>query len=392
VATVAHAARPPLWRNVRVLRFVGQAVFVLLVVIVGRELFLNLDFGVREQGLDLSFDFFQQRAGFAIGEGIEFSPNESFVSAFVVGLVNTIRVAVVGIVLATLLGVVMGVARLSSNWLVRKVAQVYVEIIRNTPVLVQIVFWWGAVVLTLPVIEGGFSLGGVVYVSNRGTALPWFRLEAGAGLWALILAAGAMTAALAWRWRTRVNERTGEAPRRVWWSIGVFLVIAVAGLFLTGTPIRGDVPQLERFGYAGGFQFSPEYTALLLGLVIYTGAFIAEIIRGSIQAVSKGQKEAAEALGLTPGQQLRLVVLPQALRIAIPPLNSQYLNLTKNSSLALAIGYPEMVQVSSTIINQAGRATQILLLVMATYLVLTLTISFLMNLLNRAVTTKGTAQ
>ncbi|HZB03471.1 MAG TPA: ABC transporter permease subunit [Actinomycetota bacterium] len=392
MATVAHAARPPLWRNVRVLRFVGQAAFILLVVIVGRELILNLDFGVREQGLDLSFDFLRQRAGFPIGEGIAYSPNESFVSAFLVGLVNTIRVAVVGIVLATLVGVVMGVARLSSNWLVRKVAQVYVEIIRNTPVLVQIIFWWGAVVLALPVIGGGFSLGGVAYVSNRGTALPWFRLEAGAGLWALILAAGAVTAALAWRWRTRANERTGEPPRRVWWSIGVFLAIAVGGLFLTGTPIRGDVPQVGRFGYAGGIQFSPEYTALLLGLVIYTAAFIAEIIRGSIQAVSKGQKEAAEALGLTPGQQLRLVVLPQALRIAIPPLNSQYLNLTKNSSLALAIGYPEIVQVSSTIINQAGRATQILLLMMATYLVLTLTISFLMNLLNRAVTTKGTAR
>ena len=392
MATVAHAARPPLWRNVRVLRFVGQAAFILLVVIVGRELILNLDFGVREQGLDLSFDFLRQRAGFPIGEGIAYSPNESFVSAFLVGLVNTIRVAVVGIVLATLVGVVMGVARLSSNWLVRKVAQVYVEIIRNTPVLVQIIFWWGAVVLALPVIGGGFSLGGVAYVSNRGTALPWFRLEAGAGLWALILAAGAVTAAVAWRWRTRANERTGEPSRRVWWSIGVYLAIAVGSLFLTGTPIRGDVPQVGRFGYAGGIQFSPEYTALLLGLVIYTAAFIAEIIRGSIQAVSKGQKEAAEALGLTPGQQLRLVVLPQALRIAIPPLNSQYLNLTKNSSLALAIGYPEIVQVSSTIINQAGRATQILLLMMATYLVLTLTISFLMNLLNRAVTTKGTAR
>jgi general L-amino acid transport system permease protein len=392
VATVAHAARPPLWRNVRVLRFVGQAVFVLLLVIVGRELFLNLDFGVREQGLDLSFDFLRQRAGFAIGEGIEFSPNESFVSAFVVGLVNTIRVAVVGIVLATLLGLVMGVARLSSNWLVRKVAQVYVEIIRNTPVLVQIIFWWGAVVLTLPVIEGGFSLGGVVYVSNRGTALPWFQPQPRAGWWGLFLLAGVVAAVLAWRWRTSVNERTGEPARRALWALGVFIVVAVSGFFLTSTPLEGDVPTLEQFGYAGGLQFSPEYTALLLGLVIYTGAFIAEIIRGSIQAVSKGQKEAAEALGLSPGQQLRLVVLPQALRIAIPPLNSQYLNLTKNSSLALAIGYPEMVQVSSTIINQAGRATQILLLVMATYLVLTLTISFLMNLLNRAVTTKGTAR
>jgi general L-amino acid transport system permease protein len=165
--------------------------------------------------------------------------------------------------------------------------------------------------------------------------------------------------------------------------------VGAVGFLLTGTPLDGQVPQPERFGYRGGFQISPEYTALLLGLVIYTGAFIAEIVRGSIQAVAKGQKEAAEALGLSPGQQLRLVVLPQALRIAIPPLNSQYLNLTKNSSLAIAIGYPDLVSVSSTIINQAGRATQILLLVMATYLAMSLLISLLMNALNRAVTSRG---
>ncbi|HKX25592.1 MAG TPA: ABC transporter permease subunit [Actinomycetota bacterium] len=392
MAAVTHAARPPLWRNVRVLRFVGQAVFVLLVVIVGREVLLNLQFGVREQGVDLSFDFLQQRAGFAIGEGIEFSPNESFLSAFIVGLLNTIRVAVVGIVLATLLGLVIGVARLSPNWLLRKVAQVYVEVIRNTPVLVQIIFWWAAVILALPVIQGGLSIGGVAFVSNRGTAVPWFHLQPGAGFWALFLIAGAATAAAVWQWRTRVTERTGVPARRVLWAAATFLAVAVAGFVLTGSPVEGDVPSVERFGYRGGLQFSPEYTALVLGLAIYTGAFIAEIIRGSIQAVSKGQKEAAQALGLSPRQQLRLVVLPQALRIAIPPLNSQYLNLTKNSSLALAIGYPEIVQVSSTIINQAGRATQILLLMMATYLTLTLTISFLMNLLNRAATTKGTTR
>jgi general L-amino acid transport system permease protein len=392
VAAVVHAARPPLWRNVRVLRFVGQAVFVLLVLIVGREVFLNLEFGVREQGVDLSFDFLQQRAGFAIGEGIEFSPNESFVSAFIVGLLNTIRVALVGIVLATLLGLVMGVARLSPNWLLRKVAQVYVEVIRNTPVLVQIIFWWAAVILALPVIQGGVSIGGVAFVSNRGTAVPWFHLEPGAGWWALFLLAGLVGAALVWRWRTRKSEQTGLPARRVLWAIGALLGTALVGFLLTGTPLEGDTPSVQQFGYTGGLRLSPEYTALVLGLVIYTGAFIAEIVRGSIQAVSKGQKEAAEALGLSPGQQLRLVVLPQALRVAIPPLNSQYLNLTKNSSLALAIGYPEIVQVSSTIINQAGRATQILLLMMATYLVLTLSISFLMNLLNRAVTTKGTTR
>jgi general L-amino acid transport system permease protein len=389
VATVASAARPPVWRNVRFLRFAGQAFFVVALIVVAREVFLNLEFGVRQQRLDLSFDFLQQRAGFAIGEGVEFSPNESFLSAFLVAVVNTVRVAAVGIVLATVLGLVMGIARLSPNWLVRRVAQAYVEIIRNTPVLVQIIFWWGAVILALPVLQGGYSVGGVLFVSNRGTAIPWFHLEQGATAWALFLLVGLVGAVLVWRWRTRMNERTGQPARRALWAIGVFLALAAVGFLVTGTPLDGDAPTLQEFGYRGGLQLSPEYTALLLGLVIYTGAFIAEIVRGSIQAVSKGQKEAAEALGLRPGQQLRLVVLPQAMRIAIPPLNSQYLNLTKNSSLALAIAYPDIVQVSSTIINQAGRATQVLLLMMGTYLVLTLTISFLMNVVNRAVTDKG---
>jgi general L-amino acid transport system permease protein len=283
----------------------------------------------------------------------------------------------------------MGVARVSSNWLVRRIAQVYVEVIRNTPVLVQIIFWYVAVILALPVIEGGFSLWGVAFVSNRGTAVAWFRFENGAGPWSLFLLGGIVAAALVLRWRTSVNDRTGRTAPRAPWAVGAFAAVALAGFLLTGTPVRADVPEVGRFGYSGGLQVSPEYTALLLGLVIYTGAFIAEIVRGSIQAVSKGQKEAAEALGLTPRQQLRLVVLPQALRIAIPPLNSQYLNLTKNSSLALAIGYPEIVSVSNTIINQAARATQMLLLVMATYLVMSLTISAAMNALNRVVTRKG---
>jgi general L-amino acid transport system permease protein len=391
VATAAPAARPPLWRNVRFLRIVGQAAFVILLVVVAREAFLNLEYGVQQQNLDLSFDFLQQRAGFAIKEGIAYSPNESFSAAFRVGVVNTIRVALVGIVLATILGLIMGVARLSSNWLVRRIAQVYVEIFRNTPVLVQIIFWYVAVVLALPVIEGGLSVGGLAFVSNRGTAVAWFRLEDGAGEWGLFLVAALVAGAVVWRWRTRVDERTGRPIPRVPWAVGAFLVVAAIGFWASGSPLSADVPEVGRFGYEGGVQVSPEYTALLLGLVIYTGAFIAEIVRGSIQAVPKGQKEAAEALGLTPRQQLRLVVLPQALRVAIPPLNSQYLNLLKNSSLALAIGYPEIVSVSNTIINQAARATQMLLLVMGTYLVMSLTISALMNALNRAVTRKGRA-
>jgi general L-amino acid transport system permease protein len=374
---------------VRFLRFAGQAVFVVLLVAVAREVYLNLVFGVEQQGLDLSFDFLRQRAGFGIGEGIAYQPNESFFKAFQVGVVNTIRVAAVGILLATILGVVMGVARLSSNWLVRKVAQVYVEVVRNTPVLVQIIFWWGTVFLAAPRVEDSWSLGGVAFISVKRAALPWFHLEPGGALWGLFLVAGAVAAVVAWQWRLRIGDRTGRPARPFLWAAAVLSIVGVAGFLVSGTPLRGEVPAVGEFGYRGGLQLSPEFAALLLGLVVYTGAFIAEIVRGSIQAVPKGQKEAAEALGLTPTQQLRYVVLPQALRMAIPPLNSQYLNLTKNSSLAVAIGFPEIVLVSSTIINQAGRATQMLLMMMATYLTLSLVISFLMNSLNRIVARKG---
>jgi general L-amino acid transport system permease protein len=389
VAAAAPAARTPLWRNVRFLRVLGQAAFVVAVVLVAREALLNLRFAVAEQNVDLSFDFLQQRAGFEIAEGIEYGPNQSYLDAFWVAVVNTIRVALVGIVLATVLGLVVGVARLSTNWLVRRVAQVYVEVVRNTPVLVQIIFWYVAVVLALPAIGGGISLGGVAFISNRGTALPWVRLEPGAGVWLVVSAAGAVGAWAVARWRRRVADETGRPRRGGLWAAGVFVLASVAGFVATGSPASLDAPEVGRFGYEGGIRVSPEYTALLLGLVIYTAAFIAEIVRASILAVHRGQKEAAEALGFTPRQQLRFVVLPQALRIAIPPLNSQYLNLAKNSTLGLAVAYPEIVAVSSTIINQAARATQVLLLMMATYLALSLIISVTMNALNRAVVRRG---
>jgi general L-amino acid transport system permease protein len=382
-------ARPPFWRNVRVLRILGQAVFVFLVVLAFRELFLNLSLGLQRQGLDLDFGFLRQRAGFPIKEGISYSPNQSYVRALQVGLVNTIRVAGIGIVLASILGLVMGIARLSPNWLVRRIAQVYVEAIRNTPVAVQIVFWYVAVVLALPAIDGGFSLWEVAFLSNRGMAVPWIRLGDGATGWGLFLLVALGAAAGAWWWRSRMNERTGRPHHRVAWSLTMFAGISAIGYVVAGDPLSLNIPEFTRRGYRGGAQLSPEFAALLIGLVIYTGAFIAEIVRGSILSVSKGQKEAAEALGLTPSQQLRHVVLPQALRVAIPPLNSQYLNLAKNSSLAVLIGYPELVSVSRTISFQAGRATQVLLIVMASYLTISLVISSLMNLLNRAVAYRG---
>jgi general L-amino acid transport system permease protein len=384
-----RVARPAFWRDVRVLRILGQLVFVVALVVVAYQLWLNLRFEIQRQGLDLSFDFLERRAGFSIQEGISYSANQSFLRAYVVGVANTLRVAGVGILLATVLGLVVGVARLSPNWLVRKIAQAYVEAIRNTPVLIQIIFWWGAVFLTLPAIGGGFSLANAVFLSNRGAAIPWVHFGSDFGAWSLFLLAGAVAAVGTWWWRTRLNEKTGRPHHRLMWALAVFILIASGGYVLLPQPLALDVPTFTGRTYRGGLQLTVGYAAILVGLVVYTAAFIGEIVRGSILAVSKGQKEAAESLGLTRFQQLRFVVLPQAMRIAIPPVNSQYLNLTKNSSLALAIGYPDLVSVSRTIMNQSGRATQMLLIIMTTFLVMSLSISFFMNLLNRAVTRRG---
>jgi general L-amino acid transport system permease protein len=389
MAETVETARAPFLRDIRVLRILGQVAFVVALVVVARRLWLNLSGEIQRQGLDLSFDFLDRRAGFSIQEGISYSANQSFLRAYLVGVVNTLRVAGVGILLASVLGLIVGVARLSPNWLVRKIAQVYVEAIRNTPVLIQIIFWWGAVFLALPAIGGGFSLGNSAFLSNRGAAVPWIHLGPDSGAWGGFLLAGLAAAAGVWWWRTRVNERTGRPHHRVVWSLTAFALVAAAGYLLLPQPMELDVPEFTGRTYRGGLQLSVGYAAILIGLVVYTAAFIGETVRGSILAVSKGQKEAAEALGLARFQQLRFVVLPQAMRIAIPPINSQYLNLTKNSSLALAIGYPDLVSVSRTIMNQSGRATQMLLIIMTTYLVISLSISFFMNLLNRTLARKG---
>jgi general L-amino acid transport system permease protein len=388
--TIAAAPpRPPLWRNVLFRRIVGQVVFAVLLVAAGRELFLNLEFNVAQRAQDLGFGFLNSQAGFPIGEGIEYSTGDPISRAFVVGLANTLRVSALGLVLATILGLFIGIARLSPNWLVRRISQMYVDVIRNTPVLIQIVFWWAAVFLAIPTIQNSLSFFGVAYLSNRGAVIPWFRLESGASTWRWFLLAAVVAAVALWRWRTRRHERTGQPHHRVRWSLGAFVAIAVSGFVLTGTPTDANIPQVLERSYEGGVRFSPEFAALLVGLVIYTAAFIAEIIRGSIQAVPKGQREAAEALGLSRWQQLRFVILPQALRIAIPAINSQYLNLMKNSSLALAIGFPDLAHVSSSIINQRGHEPQMLLLMMGTYLTISLTISVVMNILNRSVAAKG---
>ena len=382
--------RTPLWRNVKARRVAGQVLFGIAVLFLVREVSLNIEFNAAARRQSLDFGFLNDQAGFAIGDSpIEYSNTDPVSRAFQVGFWNTIRVSLLGILLTSILGLLLGIARLSPNWLVRKLSQAYVDLFRNTPVAVQVIFWWTAVFLTLPRIEDSVRVFGVAYVSNRGTVIPWFRLEEGGGTWGIALAAGLVVAALLWLWRTRANERTGEPHHRVLWSTLAFLAVAILGFLLTGTPMEADVPELVGRIYVGGVRASSEFAALLAALVIYTAAFIAEIIRGSIQAVSKGQHEAAEALGLRRGHQLRFVILPQALRIALPAINSQYLNLMKNSSLGVLIGFFELTRVARSIINAGGPGLQVLLMTMATYLGISLAISLVMNILNRAVATRG---
>jgi general L-amino acid transport system permease protein len=386
----ASAVKPPPWRDVRVLRVVAQVAFLVVVGVVLREMFLNATFQLDERGRELSYDFLESRAGFSIeGTVVPFSQNQDYFAAFQVAVTNSMIVAGVGIVLTTILGVFIGIARLSPNWLLRKITQAYVEVIRNTPALLQIIFWYFAVFLALPRFEGSLSLFGVAYVSNRGAAVPAVRGGADFGAWLLVVLVGVVAAWLVRRWRTRVFDETGQPHYRILYALGTLLAVATIGYVLLGDPFSVETPQVGEHNYAGGTQVSPEFAGILAGLVIYTAAFIGEIVRGSILAVSQGQKEAAEALGLRPGQQLRFVVLPQALRIAIPPITNQYLNFWKNTSLGFVIGYPELINVSTTMTNQAQHALEIFSLVVLAYLATSLVLALVMNLFNRAVALRG---
>ncbi len=383
----AGAQRPvPFWRNVRVLRVLSQIVFIILVVIILGTLFLNMKRGLESRGLWGGFGFLKLEAGFDIGEGIAYDLSDSYARAFLVGAVNTLRVTIVGIALATVLGLVTGIARLSSNWLVNKIASVYIESIRNTPLLVQLYVWYFAVIMKLPRIKESLVLPGPVFISNRAVALPWPVPSTSFRAWVPYLIAALVVAGTIGVIRAREQRRIGRPPFSGLWMVLAFIGIAALGWFLSPKPLFiVSVPSLKGLNYQGGVILTPEFTALLVGLVVYTGAFIAEVVRAGIQSVSRGQIEAARALGLSEGLILRLVVLPQALRVIIPPLTSQYLNLAKNSSLAIAVGYPDLFNVAGTIFNQTGRAVQVIVLIMGSYLSISLFTSLLMNIYNRRV-------
>jgi general L-amino acid transport system permease protein len=383
----AQSNRVPLWRDTRVLKWAAQVLSA--VAVIGFVAFFvdNVLDAARVRGLDLGFGFITEAAGFALGESpVSFDASMSFGRAFLVGLLNTLQVALAGIVLATLLGLVAALARLSTNWLVSKLASVYIESIRNVPLLVQLFFWYFAIFQQLPPVREAIQFPGPTFLSQRGLYLPWPRLSEGGGIWLLTLALGIMAGVIAYTVLRRHRIQTGRNTYAGWAGLALVVGIPLMGWFIAGgRPFTLDIPELQRFNFQGGLRLSTEFAALLTGLVIYTGAFIAEVVRAGILAVPRGQVEAARAVGLTQRQILRLVVLPQALRVIIPPLISQYLNLTKNSSLAIAIGYPDLFFVGRTIINQAGRAVPVFLLVMATYLALSLITSGVMNLYDRRV-------
>jgi general L-amino acid transport system permease protein len=371
----------------RVRSWLYQAVLLALVAWLVYAAAANAVANLRAQNIASGFGFLNNTAGFSISQTLlPYSEASSYGRAFLVGLLNTLLVAGIGIVFATLLGFVVGIARLSGNWLVSKVAAVYVELTRNLPLLLQILFWYGAVLRSLPSPRQSIEMLPGVFVNNRGMFVPRpLFLEGVEAVLAALLAA--VVAAVAVHvWARRRQERTGLQFPSGWTALGLVLGLPLLAMAATGFPIKFDLPQLRGFNFVGGSRIIPEFVALTLALVIYTAGFIAEIVRAGILAVSRGQTEAAYALGLRPGHTLRLVIIPQALRVIIPPLTSQYLNLTKNSSLAVAVGYPDLVAVfAGTVLNQTGQALEVIAITMAVYLTISLTTSALMNWYNRRV-------
>ena len=338
-------------------------------------------------GIPLNFAFWNQTAGFEINQSlVSFSALSTYGQAFWVGLLNTLLVSAIGVVLATVIGFVVAVLRLSPNWIVSKLATVYVELFRNIPLLLQLLFWYTVVLKSLPQPRQSISVFNAVFLNTRGLIFPGLVFRDGAGLVGGALLLGIVAAVAFSIYAGRRQSATGQQLPSSWVSLALILGAPVLAYGLLGFPIGLELPQLKGFNFAGGKQVFPEFAALLLGLSIYTGAFISEIVRAGIQAVGRGQHEAASALGIRSGVTMRLVVIPQAMRVIVPPLTNQYLNLVKNSSLAVFIGYPDLVQVfAGTVLNQTGAAIQCMALTMVVYLAISLALSSVMNVYNRRV-------
>jgi general L-amino acid transport system permease protein len=368
-----------------------QALLVAAVVFVVWALATNTAHNLEARKIASGFGFLQREAGFAIGESpfLSYSASDTYARAITVGLLNTFRVAVIGIVLATLLGTLIGLARLSHNWLLSRLATGYVELLRNVPLLVQLFFLYAVITENLPGPRQALRPLPGVFLSNRGIAFPVFESNPAHAWMLAALALGLVLAWLAARWGRRRQALTGRPFPSLSVGAALALGLPLVVFLAAGAPTTLSRPEMQGFNFHGGAVLTPEFAALLGGLTIYTAAFIAEIVRAGVLAVDRGQFEAAYALALPRRRAMRLVILPQALRVIVPPLTSQFLNLTKNSSLAVAIGYPDLVSIANTTMNQTGQAIEGIAIIMAVYLTISLSISAVMNWYNKRIALKG---
>jgi general L-amino acid transport system permease protein len=383
---MSEASSPPKknwsWRSQAFRALVYQVLAVAVIALAVLYLANNTATNMRARGIQSGFDFLTSAAGFDIGESIfAFDSGEPYWRAYFIGVTNTLRVAIAGIILTTIIGTLIGVGRFSRNALVRGLCVCYVEFFRNIPVLLQLLMWYLMFTEVLPASTEPWVVG-PLFLSKGGLNFP-IPVWATGHVWAAMGLLAGLVAAWAYRRHARQSfERTGQIKSMFWAPLGIALACAFIGWLLGGAPTQMNAPVQGEFAIENGGSLTPEFMALLLGLTIYTAAFVAEVVRGGIQSVSAGQAEASSALGLSRGQTMRLVMLPQALRVIIPPLTNQYLNLTKNSSLAVAIGYPDVVSIANTAINQTGRAVECIAIIMLVYLSTSLFTSILMNWYN----------
>jgi len=377
----------PLWRDERFWRIGLQVLAVLVFMLVVGVLGSNLNRNMQQLGIKFGFGFLGNAASFDISESlIPYESSDPYSRVLLAGLLNSLRVIILAIALTTGLGIAGGIASFSENWLLRKLSRVYVEVVRNTPLLLQLFFWYFAVFFSLPQLSEKIEWPGPIFLSKRGIYIPWPANSTGAWMWLAVVLVGAIGAVLLWRWRTKIMVERAASGQQ---ELIMLTVMGIAGIIIIIFGLGWQRPEVTETGsIEGGLRLTIEYAGVLAGLIVHTGAFIAEIVRGGIQSVAKGQWEAARSLGLKSGLAMRLVVFPQALRVIVPSLNSQYINLAKNASLALAIGYPDLYSVVNTTFNQTGRPIEVILLFMIAYLILDLIISFSMNLLNKAVQVK----
>ena len=353
-------------------------------------IFQNTLHNMESRGITTGFDFLSNPAGFSILMSlVEFDETHTYGRTFLVGLLNTVLVSVIGIILATTLGFVMGVARLSKNWLISKIATIYVETLRNIPLLLQMFFWYIAVLSTLPSPRNSFNMSDTFFLNNRGLYIPTPVYGDGFGFVNIAILLGIVAAIATTIWANKRQEATGQQFPTILVNLGLIILFPLVVFFAMGSPLSFTMPELKGFNFKHGVQIIPELMALVWALTTYTAAFIAEIVRSGILAVSHGQTEAAESLGIKRSVTLRLIVIPQAMRVIIPPLTSQYLNLAKNSSLATAIGYPDLVAVfMGTTLNQTGQAVEIVAMTMSVYLTMSICMSLGMNWYNKKMSLK----